>query len=146
MLKTKFKLLFLGLTTAFISKSQCSVDIGVDTIYSNCGQQVYLAATALSDSAVLSSDFNGGQLGVGWTQSVNALYSNPCGPTLDGTPALWFGNVPAPRTVTTNGFDVSCGGLVSFDLDFAADDVPGSNCEDPDLPNEGVYFQYSICY
>lgn len=144
MLKTKFKLLFLGLTTAFISKSQCSVDIGVDTIYSNCGQQVYLAATALSDSAVLSSDFNGGQLGVGWTQSVNALYSNPCGPTLDGTPALWFGNVPAPRTVTTNGFDVSCGGLVSFDLDFAADDVPGSNCEDPDLPNEGVYFQYSI--
>jgi len=124
--------------------SQCAVDAGPDTLYASCGMQTYLSASVLSDSAVLTSDFNGGVLGAGWSSSVNGLFSNPCGPTLDGTPGLWFGNVPAPRTVTTNGFDVSCGGQVCFDLDFAADDVAGGDCEDPDLANEGVYFQYSI--
>lgn len=143
MVKLKHIIATIAIGLSTVGFGQCSVDIGVDTIHATCGQQTYLSATALSDSALLSSNFNNGQLGQGWTQSVNGLYSNPCGPTLDGTPALWFGNVPAPRTVTTNGFDVNCGGQICFDLDFAADDVPGSDCEDPDQTNEGVYFQYS---
>ena len=136
--------LVLSLVATSNAFSQCVVNAGPDTLYATCGQDTYLSASVLSDSAVLTSTFNGGQLGSGWGSSVNALFSNPCGPTLDGTPGLWFGNVPAPRTVTTNAFDVACGGQICFDLDFAADDVPGGNCEDPDLANEGVYFQYSI--
>jgi gliding motility-associated-like protein len=123
--------------------AQCIVDAGPDTVYANCGQSVYLSAVGLSDTPALSTNFDGNQIGAGWSSSATVLFNNPCGPSLDGTPAAWFGNVPFPRTLTTNGFDLSCGGQVCFDLDFAADDVAGSDCEDPDLPDEGVYFQYS---
>lgn len=138
----KVVLIILILAT-YNATSQCSVDAGPNILYANCGQQTYLSASVLSDSAVLTSDFNGGALGSGWSSSVNGQYTNPCGPTLDGTPALWFGNVPAPRTVTTNAFDVSCGGQVCFDFNQATQGgaIP---CEGPDLVNEGVYFQYSI--
>ncbi|MFT5858534.1 MAG: gliding motility-associated-like protein [Flavobacteriaceae bacterium] len=128
------------------AKAQCVVSVlpGSPTI--SCGDSILLSAIGLSASPALSTDFNGGVLGPGWATSATVLYSNPCGPSLDGTPAAWFGNVPLPRTLTTNAFDVSCGGQVCFDLDFAADDACGgcSDCEDPDLTNEGVFFQYSI--
>ena len=124
--------------------AQCIVDAGTDTVYASCGADVYLSAIGLSDSAVLSTNFDGGQIGAGWSTSATVLYNNPCGPSLDGTPSAWFGNVPLPRTLTTAGFDMSCGGQVCFDLDFAGDDVAGGDCEDPDLPDEGVFFQYSI--
>ena len=140
--------LHLLLVVVFFGSSnlnaQCTVDAGADTIYAACGADVYLQALGLSDSAALSTSFDGGQIGAGWTTSATVLYNNPCGPSLDGTPSAWFGNVPLPRTLTTTGFDLSCGGQVCFDLDFAADDVGGGNCEDPDLPDEGVFFQYSI--
>jgi len=134
--------ILLGCSTQ--ARAQCTVEIGADTIYAACGTDVYLSAIGLSDSPLLSTNFDGGQIGAGWTTSATVLYNNPCGPSLDGTPSAWFGNVPFPRTLTTNGFDLSCGGQVCFDLDFAADDVGGGDCEDPDLPNEGVFFQYSI--
>ncbi len=133
--------LLLGSTQV---NAQCTVEAGTDSIFAACGADVYLAAVGLSDTAVLSTNFDGGQIGAGWTTSATVLYTNPCGPSLDGTPSAWFGNVPFPRTLTTNGFDLSCGGQVCFDLDFAADDVVGGDCEDPDLPDEGVFFQYSI--
>ena len=123
--------------------AQCTVDAGTDTIYSSCGADIFLSAIGLSDTAALSTSFDGGQIGPGWSSSATVLYNNPCGPSLDGTPSAWFGNVPFPRTLTTSGFDLSCGGQVCFDLDFAADDVAGGNCEDPDLIDEGVFFQYS---
>ena len=110
-----------------------------------CGDQVTIDAIGLSASPALSTDFNNSQLGPGWQSTNTMIYNNPCGPSLDGTPSAWFGNVPLPRTLTTNAFDVSCGGQICFDLDFAADDPCGcSDCEDPDLTNEGVFLQYSI--
>ena len=139
-LRILLALLVLG---SFQSNAQCTVDAGPDTLYASCGADIYLTAIGLSDSAVLSTNFDGGQIGAGWSSSATVLYNNPCGPTLDGTPSAWFGNVPFPRTLTTTGFDLSCGGQVCFDLDFAADDVAGGDCEDPDLPDEGVFFQYS---
>lgn len=133
--------LLLGSTQV---KAQCTVEAGADSIFAACGADIYLAAVGLSDTAVLSTNFDGGQIGAGWTSSATVLFNNPCGPSLDGTPSAWFGNVPFPRTLTTNGFDMSCGGQVCFDLDFAADDQLLNDCEDPDLPDEGVFFQYSI--
>lgn len=135
--------LILSLILSSNAFSQCAVNAGPDTLYASCGQQTYLSATVLSDSSLLTSNFNGGQLGAGWTSSVNGMYSNPCGPTLDGTPALWFGNVPAPRTLTTVGFDVACGGQVCFDFSMTTQGGPAP-CEGPDQLAEGVFFQYSI--
>lgn len=123
--------------------AQCIVDAGPDTVYSSCGSEVFLSAIGLSDTPALQTDFDGGQIGPGWSSSATVQYNNPCGPSLDGTPSAWFGNVPFPRTLTTAGFDLSCGGQVCFDLDFAGDDNTSSNCEDPDLIDEGVFFQYS---
>lgn len=129
--------------SSFQSQAQCIVDAGPDTVYAACGSDVFLSAIGLSDTPALSTNFDGGQIGPGWSSSGTVLYNNPCGPSLDGTPSAWFGNVPLPRTLTTAGFDMSCGGQVCFDLDFGGDDVAGGNCEDPDLIDEGVFFQYS---
>ncbi len=137
-------LLFLaGLTLTKNTSAQCTVDISPATVTINCGETVDLFAVGLSTTPALSTDFNGNAIGAGWQTSATLQYNNPCGPSLDGTASAWFGNVPLPRTLTTNGFNLSCGGQVCFDLDFAADDG-GNSCEDPDEPDEGVYFQYSV--
>ena len=128
----------------FSAKAQlCVVDAGADTIWADCGQPTYLSAIGLSSTPALSTDFDGGAIGAGWSATGTVLYNNPCGPSLDGTPSAWFGNVPFPRTLTTNGFDLSCGGQVCFDLDFGGDENT-TDCEDPDQIDEGVYFRYSI--
>jgi len=143
-----FKKIFALIVLTFFSWSvdlmaQCTVEISPDPITINCGSFVELTANGLSGSPALSTSFDSGSIGAGWSSTSTVLYTNPCGPTLDGTPAAWFGNVPFPRTLTTNGFDLSCGGQVCFDLDFAGDESTG-DCEDPDLVDEGVFFQYSI--
>lgn len=144
-MNNSLKLLAVGcLFVSFNGQSQCIVDAGADTVYSNCGQDIYLSAVGLSDTPSLSTSFDGGQIGPGWSSSATVLYNNPCGPSLDGTPSAWFGNVPFPRTLTTSGFDLSCGGQVCFDLDFGNDNAGSlTDCEDPDLIDEGVFFQYS---
>ena len=125
------------------SAQLCVVDAGPDTVWTDCGQPTYLSAIGLSSTPALSTDFDGGAIGAGWSATGTVLYNNPCGPSLDGTPSAWFGNVPFPRTLTTNGFDLSCGGQVCFDLDFGGDEN-STDCEDPDQVDEGVYFRYSI--
>lgn len=129
-----------------IAQAACSVTASPSTVTLNCGDTLDLSAVGLSATPVLSTNFDGGSLGPGWSTTATMLYNNPCGPSLDGTPAAWFGNVPLPRTLTSNAFDLSCGGQVCFDLDLAGDDACGgcSDCEDPDLIDEGVFFQYSV--
>lgn len=126
--------------------AQCTVTASPSVVTINCGDTIDLSAVGLSSTPVLSTDFDGAALGPGWSTSAVMLYNNPCGPSLNGSPAAWFGNVPLPRTLTSNGFDLSCGGQVCFDIDFAGDDACGgcSDCEDPDLIDEGVFFQYSV--
>ncbi|MEX1000473.1 MAG: hypothetical protein WDZ35_00005, partial [Crocinitomicaceae bacterium] len=145
-IKNKFqKILLISLLVyAYQSQAQCTVQISPDPITIDCGESVDLSALGLSPTPALSTSFNSGSLGAGWSSSATVLYNNPCGPSLDGTSSAWFGDVPLPRTLTTNGFDMSCGGQVCFDLDFAGDDPCScSHCEDPDQIDEGVYFQYS---
>ncbi|MFK7785761.1 MAG: hypothetical protein AB8B56_11630, partial [Crocinitomicaceae bacterium] len=141
-LKTLLGALFItALTPAAIA--QCNLSTIPATISVTCGTELDISAIGLSPTPALATNFNGGTLGAGWTTSVNGQYTNPCGPTLDGTPALWFGGVPAPRTLTTVPFDLSCGGQVCFDFDMATQGA-AAPCEGPDQPNEGVFFQYSI--
>lgn len=119
----------------------CQLSVNPDTSISIfCGDSLELEAVGLAGSPVLSTNFNGNQIGAGWSTTATLQFNNPCGPSLDGTASAWFGNVPFPRTLATNPFDLSCGGQLCFDLDFAADDPCGcSDCEDPDLPDEGVW-------
>ncbi|PWH86773.1 PKD domain-containing protein [Brumimicrobium oceani] len=127
---------------AFWSYSQCSVTIQTASDSVDCAECFDLTAVGIAQDTLQYEDFNNG-LSSGWSTTNNVMFGNPCGPTLDGSPALWWGNVPPPRTLTSVAFDLTCGGDVCFDLDFAGDDG-GPHCEDPDQPNEGVYFQYSI--
>ncbi|MDG1334404.1 MAG: gliding motility-associated C-terminal domain-containing protein [Crocinitomicaceae bacterium] len=142
--------LLLGLSLFSMSdanaQAACNVTASPSMVTLNCGDTLNLDALGLSANPVLATNFDGGAIGAGWSTTAIMLYNNPCGPSYDGTPAAWFGNVPLPRTLTSNGFDLSCGGQVCFDLDLAGDDICGgcSDCEDPDLIDEGVFFQYSI--
>ena len=147
-MKTNLKYIVVAVVSLLTNlnvQSQCTVTISPDPITIDCGETVDLTALGLSTTPALSTNFNGGAIGAGWQTSATLLFTDPCGPSLDGTPSAWFGNVPLPRTLTTNGFDLSCGGQVCFDLDFAADDAGNFNdCEDPDQADEGVFFQYSV--
>lgn len=143
MMKNIFGLIALTVFSWSNLNAQCTVSITPDPIIISCGSYVEITANGLSGSPALSTSFDGGSIGAGWSTSGTPLYTNPCGPSLDGTPAAWFGNVPFPRTLATNGFDLSCGGQVCFDLDFGGDEN-ATDCEDPDLLDEGVFFQYSI--
>lgn len=125
------------------ANSQCNISIDATTLSINCGDTVNLSAQVFASAPVLSEDFNSGTLSAGWNSSIPVNYANPCGPTLDGTPAAWMGSNVFPRVLTTVGFDVSCGALVCFDLDFANDEN-SVDCEDPDQVDEGVYFEYSV--
>ncbi|MGJ8661010.1 MAG: CUB domain-containing protein, partial [Bacteroidota bacterium] len=107
------------------------------------GGTVNLNAVGISTTPVLSSNFNAGSPGPGWTFTGSGMFTNPCGPSPSNTTHIWFGNAsPHPRLLTTNGMDLSCGGTICFDLKFATQGGNGS-CEGPDLPNEGVTLSYS---
>lgn len=137
-------LLTVSITPTLIAQCNLTTTPMVTTV--DCGTPVNISALGLSPTPALATSFDGATIGPGWSTTAVMLYSNPCGPSLDGTPAAWFGNVPLPRTLTTNAFDLSCGAQICFDIDFAGDDPCGgcSHCEDPDLLNEGVFFRYSI--
>ncbi len=93
------------------------------------------------------NNFNNGTIGSGWSASNQMMFSNPCPPSDDGTIYLWMGNYSsAPRYVISPAFDVSSGQCeLCFDMRYSEHTgISGTCCEGPDLPEEGVYIQYSI--
>ncbi len=138
----------LGLTLSMFMGAfvfgQCSVSI-LSTIQPG-GDCNGVTATFTADAAailpVLSNDFNLGVAGPGWASTGGAVFSQPCGPGIDGTPYYWASTSAGTPQLTTVGFDVACGGTITFDMVYS---VQGgaSPCEGPDLPNEGVTLQYS---
>jgi gliding motility-associated-like protein len=136
-------LLSLAFTLATLfSWSQCGVTAvsSVDPI--PCGTCVDLNAMGVSGIPVMNNDFNGGVVGPGWSSTTAATFTNPCGPGPGGT-YMWMGAAsPAPRQMTTNAFDLECGGQVCFDFRMA-EQGGASPCEGPDTPLEGINFQYS---
>lgn len=138
--------------TPLPSTSGCSITADgttastTDTVlYINAGDQVDLAALGTVVDVPLSNNFNTGTIGTGWNSTVTADFTNPAcvGASSDGTTFLWMGTVSAPRTLSSQTYDVSNGGVISFDIKFATQ-AGGNPCEGPDLVDEGVYLQYSI--
>ena len=108
------------------------------------GDSVFISAIANLLNAGQAFDFNTGTPPAGWTTAGGNVYSSPCGANPTGTPYYWASTVAAgqPPGITTAGFDVSCGGVLIFDMVFAVQSG-GSPCEGPDLIGEGVELQYS---
>jgi len=134
-------LLFLFVVPA--AWSQCSVSVlQGDTVNVACGDSVLLSATGTGGFAI-NNNFNAGSAGFGWQTTAGVLFNNPCVPNPNLTTYMWMGAaVPAPRSLTTVALNVSCGGQVCFDLRM---EIQGgaSPCEGPDLPTEGIYFEWS---
>ena len=130
----------------------CNVSITANPTTVCPGDAVTLTAVGAVGSSALNNDFNSGTIGSGWNSTpggvafVSALTCEPnyLHSTInDGSLYAWMQNVPAPRVLESNGFDVSNGGVVSFDFREASDDNGGNGCEALDN-REGVCVQYSV--
>jgi len=129
---------------ASFTYGQCSVQIHA-TVQpgGDCnGVTVDLTAQGDANLPVLSNDFNLGVAGPGWQSTGGAQFSQPCGSGVDGTPYYWASTSTGTPQLTTVGFDVSCGGFISFDMVYSTQGG-AAPCEGPDLPDEGVTLQYS---
>jgi len=136
-------LIIILILNSFIGYNQCIVSISTSSNPIVCGSSVNLFASGISGNQVMNNDFNLGITGTGWNTTTAATFTNPCGGG-NGTTYLWMGDQsPAPRSLSTVGYDLSCGGEVCFDLKFAIQSDP-SPCEGPDQATEGVDLMYSI--
>lgn len=141
----KFILLLFIFCSALSLKAQvsCDVEAFASSIDVLCGDSVKLSAIG-EGITVFENDFDGCTIGAGWSSTQQARYDNPCGVTENGTCYLWFGNTsPAPRRAATLNLDLSTGGVIQWDMRYAAQGG-ASPCEGPDLPDEGVSLEYSL--
>lgn len=120
---------------------QCNLQLQASDTSIICGQPVSLNGIVYGSTPLISEDFNG-PLSAGWATSIPIDYTNPCIPPLDGSQAGWMGNNVFPRILTTTGLDLSCGAEICFDFVMATQGG-AAPCEGPDLPDEGVFLQYS---
>ena len=145
---------WIGNISTFInSTSGCTIDINANKTSICPSQSIVLTATGTIGASALDNTFNTGVIGNGWNATpggVSFINVLSCQPNngyntnkLDNTTFAWMQNVAAPRVLESNSFDVSNGGVVSFDFRAASDDNGGNGCEAND-DKEGVYVQYSI--
>ena len=144
---------WIGNISTFInSTSGCTIDLNANKTTICPSQSVVLTATGTIGASALDNTFNTGIIGNGWNATpggVSFINVLSCQPNngyntnkLDNTTFAWMQNVAAPRVLESNSFDVSNGGVVSFDFRAASDDNGGNGCEAND-DKEGVYVQYS---
>ena len=144
---------WVGTVSTFAkTTSGCTVDLISDKTSICPNQIVNLSAVGTIGSSALSNDFNTGVIGTGWNStpggvaffSVLSCEPNGLYTTIkpDNTIFAWMQNVAAPRVLESNNFDVSNGGVLSFDFREASDDNGGNGCEALD-DKEGIYIQYS---
>ncbi|WMW76937.1 T9SS type B sorting domain-containing protein [Flavobacterium sp. 20NA77.7] len=142
-----------GLVTVFNnSVSGCTIDLVADKTTICPSQSVTLTATGTIGASALDNTFNTGVIGTGWNATpggVAFVSVLSCQPNngyntnkSDNSIFAWMQNVAAPRILESNAFDVSNGGVISFDFRAASDDNGGNGCEAND-DKEGIYVQYS---
>jgi len=138
--------LIIGFVMVYIGglNAQCTLNTTPNsTITIACGQTVTLSTFATGSTPLLTTDFDLGGAGPGWTSGGGSGFGQLCGPGANNTPYYWASTAGAGTPqLTTVGFDLSCGGFVSFDMAYSTQGG-ATPCEGPDLPDEGVTFQYS---
>ncbi|MFL5754649.1 MAG: proprotein convertase P-domain-containing protein, partial [Bacteroidia bacterium] len=131
----------MGISSA---NAQCTINATAAQATISCGGSTQLAAIPNVPSSISFQDnFNTGTA-TGWATTSNAMFTNPCGPSLDGSTYLHMGDQPlggAPRNLATNPLNITCMGTVCFD--FVIQSGFSAPCEDADANTEGVYLQYS---
>ncbi len=140
---SKVTLSTLLLLSGSYAHAQCDLDVTLSATTVPCGDSVTMTALAYAAAPVLSTNFNNGTAGAGWQNTGTAQFSQPCGPGINNTPYYWASTSSGSNpSIATNGFDVSCGGQISFDMAYAVQSG-GAPCEGPDEQDEGVSLQYS---
>jgi gliding motility-associated-like protein len=137
--------LIVSVSTAFTSFSQvCNVFVTpIDTTICP-GDSVCISAVASITNGGQSFNFNFGALPPGWATSGGTNYGSPCGASPTGTPYFWASTAGTlTPQITTANFDISCGGVVEFDMKYSIQSN-ASPCEGPDEGDEGVELQYSL--
>lgn len=135
------------LTTPF-GLAQCNVSLSVvpqpgsPPLDCTGGDVIIIVSGGGGSYGVFTEDFNGGA-NPGWNSGGGSQYGQPCGPGINNTDYYWASTSTGTPQLTTNGFDVSCGGDICFDMVYSTQGG-SSPCEGPDLPNEGVTLQYSV--
>jgi gliding motility-associated-like protein len=131
--------------TAFMSTSQvCNVFVSPQDTTICPGDSVCITAIASITATGQSFDFDAGALPPGWSTAGGATWGTPCGQNPTNTPYYWASTAGAGTPqVSTAAFDISCGGVVTFDMVYSIQGQ-SSPCEGPDLANEGVELQYSL--
>ena len=142
-----FSKLFLFLALPSLSYSQyCNISVSPMDTTICLGDSVLMTAQAslVTVGNGQQFNFNSGNIPAGWTTAGGNAYGTPCGQNPSGTPYYWASTAGTGTTpqITTASFDISCGGLIIFDMRYAVQSGPAP-CEGPDLPNEGVELQYS---
>ncbi|MFN6086640.1 MAG: hypothetical protein ACK476_17135 [Fluviicola sp.] len=144
MKKFIYSLIGLSLFTLNASaQSLCTITISpVDTTVCP-GSPVQVTVLANLINGNQSFNFNSASIPPGWSAAGGTSFSTPCGPNPSGSAYYWASTAGTlvPQ-INTAAYDVSCGGIISFDMVYA---VQGgaSPCEGPDQLNEGVALQYS---
>ena len=135
-------IVFLTLS-ATVSAQTCVIDVTPTDTTICPGDSVLITAYAGLIASNQQFNFNGGALPPGWSVSGGSTFSSPCEPSLDNTPYYWASTSTSSNPdITTAAFDVSCGGVITFDMDYATQ-AQASPCEGPDEMDEGVSLQYS---
>lgn len=138
-LKASLALLVLCLLSSSMS-AQCEL-LENDTLMAECGDSVTLHIDQNWNPP--GTDFNTGQLDSGWTASQNIDFTSPCGSSPDSTPHLWMGpDADQPRHLASPIMNTLGGGNICFEMRME-EQGNSSPCEGPDLPDEGIHFQYS---
>lgn len=137
--------LFIVLIGSFSAKAQtnlCSITITPSDTTICPGDSVHVVAVANLINSNQSFNFNGGALPPGWSAAGATTFTAPCGQNPTGTPYYWASTATGVPNITTAGFDISCGGFITFDMVYA---VQGGSvpCEGPDEQDEGVALEYS---
>ena len=116
-----------------------------DTINICSGESVDISAIG-GCGFLMDDSFDDGTLSVGWSSNADPMFNNPCGAGPDGSTYLWIGSASSfPRELVTQQYSVTTDCQICFDMRYAEQtSISGTDCEGPDLSNEGVHIQWSI--
>jgi gliding motility-associated-like protein len=135
--------LFILFSVGMLRAQTCTVTITpLDTTVCE-GDSVQVICVANLLNAGQTFNFNTASLPSNWNVAGGTNFGSPCGSNATSTPYYWASSAGSGTPqITTAAFDISCGGIISFDMVYA---VQGGSapCEGPDLANEGVTLQYS---
>lgn len=126
------------------SQNLCIISISPNDTSVCIGQPVEVVVQANLIDSNQSSNFNSNSIPSGWFVEGGYSFASSCGLSPSGSNYYWSSTAGAIEPqIRTAVYDVTCGGVISFEMLYAEQAGPAP-CEGPDQLNEGVALQYSI--